>query len=373
MSRVECFEFPQPALPVCPGLIRNWSRQQVSVTTFTTEEQEALRDKWTWVRFQFFPGGVLGIWAGWMQWPSPYWLPFWFLFTSYCMFCWTSCFHETAHQTLTSNRRTSIWLGRILGVLIFVPYNIYRESHIRHHAYLNKPYDWELWPYSDPKASLTFRRIFVWFDFVFGAYFAMITYGRIFWHKDSPITDPKLRRTITLEYASAAVFWAVVFTAVILTGTQQNFLCGWLIPQLLAGIWQSGRKLTEHLGMASYDPMLGTRTVVGKTWFTRACTYLNFDIFVHGPHHRHPRVAHRTLKAKMKEYVEKAPELQYPMFSSYRKAVFDMIPFMFRNPGVGMNAGAPAPHEEKTRTENFVADVAEEVLSDDDRVVQVTV
>lgn len=346
----------------------NGSLQLVSVTTFTREEQEALRDRWTWIRFQFFPGAAVGIVALWGQWPSPHWgwTTFWMAVTSYCMFCWTSCFHETAHQTLTARRSTSIWLGRLLGTLMFVPYTIYRESHIRHHAYLNKPYDWELWPYSDPRASLWFRRLFVWFDFFLGAYAAMITYGRIFWHRNSPLTDPRLRRTIQLEYAFATAFWAAALTAVHFTNSWGGFLRGWLIPYMIAGMYQNGRKFTEHMGMSSYDPMLGTRTVVGRNWFSRACTYLNFDIFIHGPHHRHPRVAHRTLREKMNQYVEKAPELQYPMFDSYRKAIWDTIPFLFLNPGVGMNAGAEAPHEEKAKAENFVADVVEEVLADQD-------
>ena len=45
----------------------------------------------------------------------------------------------------------SIWTGRLLGTMMFTPYTAYREVHIRHHAYLNTPRDWELWPYSDPQ------------------------------------------------------------------------------------------------------------------------------------------------------------------------------------------------------------------------------
>lgn len=341
----------------------------MSVTIFTNQEQEALKDKWTWARFQFFPGGILGICALWYQWPADHlgWQVFWTGFTAYCMFCWTSCLHETAHQTLTANRATSIWLGRIIGTLIVVPYSVYRESHIRHHAYLNKPYDWELWPYSDPKASLWFRRAFVLFDFFLGMFGAMVTYGRLYFHRDSPLTDKGLRRTIGLEYAFCVLFWGSLFALFTVNSTWSNFLAAWVIPHLVAGMIQSGRKFTEHIGMASYDPMLGTRTVVGRNWLTKVCTWLNFDIFIHGPHHRHPRVPHRTLKEKMNEYVEKQPELQYPMFRTYAGAVWDTIPYLFRNPGVGMNAGAAAPDAEKKAAENFVADVVEEVLSDNDR------
>ncbi len=256
---------------------------------------------------------------------------------------------------------------------MFVPYNIYRESHIRHHAYLNKPSDWELWPYSDPQSPLWFRRVFVWFDFLFGAVTAMYTYGRIFWHRDSPITNPELRRTIWLEYVFSVIGWGALFALFTVTETWPQFLMAWVIPHLIAGWFQNGRKLTEHLGMKRYDPMYGTRTVVGKSWFTKLCTYLNFDIFIHGPHHRHPRVAHRQLRQKMDEYVKASPNLEYPMFRTYRQAVMDMLPSVIRCPGVGMNAGADAPSSEKLQVEDYVTDVNQEILADSDQSEPVSV
>ena len=112
----------------------------MSVTIFTNQEQEALSGKWTWARFQFFPGGgwvfgqseISGIWrcnrlVG-------------FLNSLYLLL--HVLLHETAHQTLAANRQTGIWLGRIIGPLSFVPYTVYCESYIRHHAYLKKPHDW---------------------------------------------------------------------------------------------------------------------------------------------------------------------------------------------------------------------------------------
>ena len=69
----------------------------------------------------------------------------------------------------------------------------------------------------------------------------------------------------------------------------------------------------------------------------------------------------------MNEYLEKQPELQYPMFRTYSAAVWDMLPFLIRNPGVGMNAGAAAPDVDKQNADNFVADVVEEVLSEKDQ------
>ena len=343
----------------------------MSMTTFTQAEQQALDEKWTLPRFVYFPVGTasLAILALDHPWPNGHWgwQSLWVALVTYSMFCWTSCFHETVHQTLCGSRAISIWLGRILGTLMFVPYTAYRESHIRHHAYLNKPADWELWPYSDPNTSLTFRRIFVWFDLIFGVFMSPAIYGRLYWSKDSPVKDPQIRRKLAYEYIGIVAVWASVIIGVILADRVETFLMAWVLPHYLAGVVQSIRKFTEHLGMRDYDPMLGTRTVIGNNWFTRFCTYLNFDIFVHGPHHRHPRVAHDQLVEKMNDYMNVNPEKDYPVFPTYFHAILHMIPFMLKAPGVGMNRGAPAPTKEKDRdVNNFVADVSREVLADAD-------
>lgn len=346
--------------------------EAVSLTTFTPDELKKLEEKSTLPRFIFFPAGAFGIAALAVKWPSDHWgwMTFWTFFTSYCLFCWTSCFHETAHQTLCASQRLSIWLGRFLGTMMWVPYTVYRESHIRHHAYLNKPSDWELWPYSDPNTSRTFRRIFVWFDLILGFVMSPYIYGRIYFHPNSPLRDkPDVMRTIRNEYLFMAVWWIVLVSSLCWFGVFGDFVRAWLIPHYIAGIWQSIRKFTEHLGMVSYDPMKGTRTVVGESWLTRLCTYLNFDIFVHGPHHRHPRVAHNELRQKMQEYAIKHPEVEYPMFRTYFAAIRDMLPYMIKDPGVGMNRGAPPPKGEKATVENFVRDVTQEVLNDEDAVV----
>lgn len=341
----------------------------MSRTVFTEAEIEDLERQRALPRFVFFPIGLLGLWMLADPWPSDDWyvIAFWSVFMGWVLFCYTSLFHETAHQTLTRNRSVSIWLGRLLGMVMCVPYDIYRESHIRHHAYLNKPNDWELWPYSDPNRSRTFRRIFVWFDLVLGIMAGPIVYGRIFFHKDSPLTNPDLRRRIRWQYVASAAFWVSALTALWYFDAFPLFIRMWLIPHAIGGVFQTGRKLTEHLGMASYDPLLGTRTVVGDSWFTQLCTYLNFEIFVHGPHHRHPRLSHHRLQEKMSEFLATHSDVQYPIYRTYWRATGSAIPWVFRNPGVGMNVGAPPPGEERQGdVENFVGDVTSEVLAASD-------
>jgi len=231
----------------------------------------------------------------------------------------------------------------LIGTVFLIPYTVYRESHIRDHAYINTPSDWELWPYSDPNTSRGFRRVFVWFDLMLGMAAAPYIYGRIFFHRDSPLTSKQIRRTIWMEYAFIAVTWGLFLLTLDHFHVLRTTHSQWAMALFVMTTLQTGRKLTEHLGMVSFDPILGTRTVVGRNWLTRWTTYLQFDIFVHGPHHRHPRLHHGQLKDKMREYVDNHHDVAVPVFGSYWKATVNMLPHMWRNPGVGVNLGAAMP------------------------------
>lgn len=284
--------------------------------------------------------------------------------TGYFLFTLTSLFHEAAHQTLPLlSKGMNMFVGRYIGTVLLVPYTVYRESHIRHHAYLNRPNDWELWPYSDPNTSLAFRRVFVWFDLLLGFLAAPYTYGRIYFHKNSPIKQASVRRTILVEYLAMLAFWSVVLTLVAINNAWMLFVISWVLPHWLAGILQNGRKMTEHLGMASFDPLQGTRTVMSRNWWTRICSWLNYDIFVHGPHHRYPRLTHDKLKGRMRDHLEGHPERAFPLYTSYASAFVAMFPSMVLRPGVGLNAGAASLNQVK------VDDVAE-FLEDEQSIVE---
>ena len=336
----------------------------MSVTAFTSDEQTAIQEKGFVWRMVCFPAASFGLWALAWNWPSDALVSRVVMtcFTAYFMFCWTSCFHETAHQTLTRWRWLDILIGRALGTAVYVPYTVYRESHIRHHAYVNRPNDWELWPYSNPNCSRTFRQVFVLFDILFGFVVAPFIYGRLYFHRNSPLKNPEARRAIAFEYGLIVLFWGFVLYRTASTNSWLHFIQVWMIPHLLAGILQTMRKLTEHLGMSSYDPMLGTRTVIGDNWVTRLGSFVNFDIFIHGPHHRHPRLAQNLLRGKMDEYLATNPDTNYPVYTSYWRATAVMLPFLFQNPGIGVNVGAAPPAEAREKEiTNFVADVTLEV------------
>ena len=332
-----------------------------SVTHFTAEEEAGLARKRTLPRLLSLPLAGLGMGAVGLGFGADnLWIAAAIAaFTASMMFCWTSALHEAAHQTLFQSRSASIWTGRILGTLMFTPYSAYREVHIRHHAYLNTPRDWELWPYADPNASLAFRRAFVWFDLLCGIAAGPIIYGRIYFHRDSPIEKPELRKTIRLEYLAIILVWGSIWTYTTLVGIWPLHLRGVLLPMYLAALMQTGRKFTEHLGMASFDPLEGTRTVLPRQWLLRLSSFLNFDIFIHGPHHRHPRIAHTTLEDKLCEHQQANPQADYPTYERYWQATLAMLPYLVKNPGCGVNAGSDSDYSEP-EVDDFVSDIVEE-------------
>jgi fatty acid desaturase len=258
---------------------------------------------------------------------------------TYCWFCVGGSFHEAAHQTLFRSPSVNLWVGRVLGMMIGIPYTAYRETHRRHHAYLNTTGDYELWPYSDPRRSLTFRRAFVWFDLLGGVVTAPYIYSRIYWTRDRRLS-PEVRRAITFEYLLMAIVWSFAVGALVFAARQTGFQWSdfqfvWLLPLVLSPMVNTVRKFVEHLGMTSTDPLLGTRTVAFGNPLTALLCYFNFDIAVHGPHHRFPRAQHYELAPRLTEYQSAHPESKAPVFRSYLAAVWNPLPCLWRKPATG--------------------------------------
>lgn len=269
--------------------------------------------------------------------PGPHfiWTAVWVLWIAYFMHTWMTIFHEDVHHTLYQARWHNVFNGMIVGTLLLVPFSVYRQVHIRHHSRMNEPGDWEMWPYCDPRASLAFRRAFVVFDILLGWWAGAYIYNRIFFVPHSPVRDPKTRRRITYEYLLIAGFWSAVLAVVFKTGAWPLFLKVYVIPGFLAGVIQTFRKLTEHLGLPAGDGMAGARTVVDTSWLGRLLAYTSFHIFAHGAHHRYPQLPHRHLALVAREEGGRAPG--QPVFASYWQAMRDMFPHLL-NPGIGVNA-----------------------------------
>jgi len=297
-------------------------------------------------RFFAFPVfAFLGQWY-WMHHYSPTSIiagVFWIPVLTYCWFCVGGLSHELIHQNLPLGPRASRLIGQLIGAVILIPYSVYREIHMRHHAYLNTPLDWELWPYSDPKTSLGFRRVFIWFDMMFGNLSTPLIWGRVCFSSATPV-DQKTRRTMRREYLFAAFAWSSALGFVfwkLISGawTFRPEVLIYLLPFILAANCNAVRKIMEHVGLQSCDPLQGTRTIVGKSVVTRLLSYFDFDLAVHGPHHRYPKLQHSMLKTRMGEIQNTHPDTTYPVFQSFTSALFDAFRTVIVNPGVGVNMG----------------------------------
>lgn len=317
----------------------------MSKTEFTAEEFETLGEESVWPRFLLFPAialvGYVGFISG-LGGDSLIVKIAWSLFLGGCWACVAGSFHESVHQTMGRWRTANIWFGRVVGTLLGIPYSAYRETHIRHHAYLNTADDYELWPYSKPGKSLAFRRAFVVFELLGATFVEPIIYGRIFFVRNSPL-NAQARKTIALEYMGMAAFWSAIALTILtlsVSGTVdiRRFDLMWLLPLQIAATINTMRKFVEHLGMESYEPFLGTRTIAGNNVLTRMCSYFNFELDVHGPHHRFPKAPHFELESRLLDYQRKNPSATVPVFTTYLAAFWNTLPCLWCNPGVGENA-----------------------------------
>jgi len=111
------------------------------------------------------------------------------------------------------------------------------------------------------------------------------------------------------------------------------------LPLLLSANCNSIRKMMEHLGTRSFDPLHGTRTVIGSSFVTRLLSYFDFDLAIHGPHHRYPKLDHSLLKSRMTEVQEASPDTSFPVFHSFTGALIDTFRTVITSPAVGINAG----------------------------------
>lgn len=323
-----------------------------SVTQFTPDEERSLAEKHTLAHAldtvrRARHGGINGLLltgvVAWNQ-TTPWMVGLLVAFTASMMFCWTSALHEAAHQTLFKSRSLSIWCGRLLGTMMFTPYTAYREVHIRHHAYLNTPRDWELWPYSDPNASLGFRREFVWFDLLCGIASGPIIYGRIYFHRNSPIKSASVRREIRNEYIAIAAVSGRHWLLRRVDPPMDGPLAGGDRPDVHRSVHADVPEVYRASRHGELRPAAGDAHRAPRKWLLRLSSFLNFDIFIHGPHHRHPRLTHTTLEEKLHEYQRENPEVNYPAYERYWKAMFAMFPSMILNPGCGVNAGNTDHH-----------------------------
>lgn len=311
-------------------------------SAFKTRLQTLHRLRWsaTWVwlgflaaflcvqalTFTLLLGGMTETW----QWAA---LILLVLLTSHIMHTHLIAFHEAAHGLLCPVPWINDGLGRLLGTLSFMSFELYRAAHHTHHAYLATERDEELWPFVKPASPRWFRCLMAWLELSCGLLFTPSLFLRAFLRRGTVITNPSLRRRVWLDLAGIVVFWTPAVFAVAWWDLWMYWLPTFLVPGWIAGMLQSFRKYVEHMGVKGSTPLSATRSVQPTGWTGQIVSFTLLHEPFHGLHHKYPRLPHEVLPEMPSALLPERPGDMAP-FHSYRAALWDMLPSL-RDPRVG--------------------------------------
>jgi fatty acid desaturase len=198
-------------------------------------------------------------------------------------------FHETAHRTAFRTRGLNVALGRLIGVLIFRPYDNYRVFHWEHHRFTQDPErDPELY---FPKPTLLGAYVLTLTGVLYlrrrFADMVILARGRA----DKPWMLPNERRRLIIEArAHLAIYIAVAGVSVVLGSPA--VLVVWLLPFLVGQAFLQPYLLAEHTGCAhTRDCLTNTRTTL--TW--ALVRLFAWNMPYHAEHHAYPAVPFHAL------------------------------------------------------------------------------
>jgi fatty acid desaturase len=268
------------------------------------------------------------VWAGWVWLTLPL-----VLVAAHLMHGLLIGFHEASHGLLRKSRRLNEFDGVLIGIFSFLPFNLYRVVHQRHHMYLATEKDTELWPFVLPSAPRWARLLSAFLELTVGLFYSPLIFLRVFLEPNSPVRSKKVRRRIWSELALSCVFWMAILAAVAFWGVWKYFVWLYLLPAMIAANLQTWRKYVEHLGLTGTTVNSSTRSIVPKSWLGRVFAYTLLHEPYHGVHHENAGLPHRVLPQFTSILEPKEPDDLAP-FISYRQALPDLIRTL-GNPRVG--------------------------------------
>ena len=232
--------------------------------------------------------GATMVWLAEFSW----WLvPAWIFYGTVLMFLF-SPLHECIHRTAFRNRTANYLVATVIGFLIMLPANYFRNFHFAHHRYTNDPKrDPEL---LTPKpASLP---QYLWAMCGLGAYW-WVQLRTIVRHSLGSISGDFIaesnHRTIILEARLHLVLYLAVVVASVLFETTIFFFY-WFIPALIGTVGLRLFLHAEHAGCELSDNMLrNTRTTLTNP----AIKLLSWNMPYHCEHHVFPAVPFHQLPA----------------------------------------------------------------------------
>ncbi len=216
-------------------------------------------------------------------------LPAWIVYGIVLMFLF-SPLHECIHRTAFRNRTANDLVATVIGFLIMLPANYFRNFHFAHHRYTNDPKrDPEL---LTPKPATLPQ--YLWAMCGLGAYW-WAQFRTIVQHSLGSVSEDFIaessHRAIILEARLHLVLYLAVIGASVLFETTV-FIFYWLIPAVLGTVGLRLFLHAEHAGCELSDNMLrNTRTTLTNP----AIKLLTWNMPYHCEHHVFPAVPFHQL------------------------------------------------------------------------------
>jgi fatty acid desaturase len=111
------------------------------------------------------------VWAGWLWLTVPL-----ALVAAHLMHGLLIGFHEASHGLLRKSRSLNEFDGVLIGIFSFLPFNLYRVVHQRHHMYLATEKDTELWPFVLPRVPRWGRRLSAFLELTVGLFYSPLIF-----------------------------------------------------------------------------------------------------------------------------------------------------------------------------------------------------
>jgi len=196
--------------------------------------------------------------------------------------------HETTHKTPFANQTLNEWVGRLIGLAIFLPFQWFRYFHLAHHRYTNIPdKDPELLAGAKPDSWPAY----VWYVSGLPYWIAMVRQlllnatGRTQVAYLPPRTLPRIR--------AEARWMLLVYALVIISlSTSSLLLRVWLLPLMIGQPFLRLYLLAEHGRCAFVTNVFeNTRTVFSN----RIVRFFSWNMPYHVEHHLQPNVPFHRL------------------------------------------------------------------------------
>lgn len=327
-----------------PTIIREPATSRADIARLHEFEQWPARWMWPMLIATLALGAAAGV-AYQYEWPLLFIL---LPLQSAFIFVFVLAFHDASHGRIHPLHWVNEAFGHAMGTAMFVPLNVYRFAHARHHAQLGRPGDPELWPFNSPKVPRVLRVLAAFVEIIFGFIYTPMLFVRsvVVGH-----LTPRERQLVVRGYVACVCFWMVVLIVVFDLHLWTQFLVLIVIPSALSRAFQTLNKFEQHLGLHGHTVLGLTRTVVDRNRFAEIVSAAMLYNDYHGTHHRYAKIPYYHLPLATPYALANATEY-CPVFPSLVSATVDML-YCLLDPKVGPQWTArdaagrgrlPAPH-----------------------------